>query len=207
MATKTDIFNRALREIGVTKIVKSVSDTTVEARVCSDQYPNSLNAVLEAHDWSFLSVTEELVKLTLLEANYERYMYRFAYPASCVRVRAIRASMGGPTCAYSVGRSQEASCRLISCDVLSPLCTYTKSIEDGVVLPQSFVDAVASELARNIAMPLTKSDGYIRLAEQKAQIHLTKAMQYDMSEQREPDIFSSTAKERTGPMSLINARF
>lgn len=93
MTADVDICNRALAEVGARSTITSLSDPSPEAVNCAIQYTTLRQQLLRAAPWGFGRKTAPLSLLGSLTdvppaAPYP-WMYKYAYPADCLKVRYI----------------------------------------------------------------------------------------------------------------------
>lgn len=130
MASDTDICNLALSHLGDDATVSQVfpiPEKSIQAKRCFIFYPQARNALMEMHDWTFLTSRVALALLSDTPPSTWQYMY--AAPDASLRVISIIASDAADD--YSVA--------------LPPTSTGTTGIQFpsdeplGVYAPQPFV--------------------------------------------------------------------
>ena len=86
--TKVDIWNMALRKVGVSNIINTEDDDSVEARVCFDAWDNLILEVFESRPWRF--ARRQLVLSSLAtqsqshtgDASLTEFAFAFGYRES-----------------------------------------------------------------------------------------------------------------------------
>lgn len=159
MATKTEIFNRALIKLGV-NTVASPDDPSEQARKCSAVYSSLLKAELRKNPWTFAIKRDELAALDETPAFGWGYAYQF--PSDFIRVvqigeywdfNQIRVATDQPTVPYTLEGQK------ILTDYAPPLrVRYIHNVEDDTETWDGlFTEAFACRLAQEVCISLTKN--------------------------------------------------
>lgn len=159
MPTQVDIANMALRRIGVSRRIADILEDSVEAQTINDCWEQERDALLESWDWPFATKRAALA-LIETEPNTD-WGYSYQYPVDCLRAIRILAGAGMSwsdpipfEVAWDDGR------RVILCNAAEPVLQYVHSLEDPLLWPRSFADALAWRIAAEIAGPLSANAGY-----------------------------------------------
>lgn len=159
MATKTEIFNRALIKLGV-NTVTSPDDPSEQARKCSAVYSSLLKAELRKNPWTFAVTRVELAALA--ETPAFGWQYGYQLPADFVRVvqigeywefNQIRVATDQPTVPYTIEG------RKILTNYAAPLrIRYVHNVEDDTeTWDHLFVEAFSCRLGVEVCESLTKN--------------------------------------------------
>lgn len=159
MATKTEIFNRALIKLGV-NTVTSPDDPSEQARKCSAVYSSLLKAELRKNPWTFAIKREELAALAETPAFGWQYAYQL--PSDFIRVvqigeywdfNQIRVATDQPTVPYTLEGQK------ILTNYAAPLrVRYVHNVEDDTeTWDDLFTEAFACRLAQEVCDSLTKN--------------------------------------------------
>lgn len=144
-STSVDISNLALSYLGGNRIT-SLEDESKEANLCKANYQPVLEAVLEAREWSFATC-----RFTSGSPASPAPVYGFAnafqLDASVLRVLDVNDN----------DYEWQVEGRRIVTDQESVEYRAICRIEDTSLLPPTFVQALASRLAAEIAIALTNS--------------------------------------------------
>lgn len=152
MATKTEIANKALGLLGVSRAIANL-ETTQSATAFSlrTYYNEALSDALRGFWWPFASryATLSLVE-DLSQSSTADYPYVYAYPTACAEIRRIqipgnRNPASDQKKPYIVGGSD--SQKLIYTTINPAEVWYTKEITDTQFMPADFVLAFAAKLA------------------------------------------------------------
>jgi hypothetical protein len=159
VASKTEVFNRALIKIGVNN-VSSPDDPSEQARKCSVVFPSLVRAELRKNPWSFAIARVALPVLATAPA----FGWSFAYqkPSDFVRVvqvgdyydfAQIRVAIDQPTVPYALEG------QTIVTDLGAPLrLRYVRNVsEDTESWDDLFTEAFACRLAMEVCESLTKN--------------------------------------------------
>ncbi|MEX0306028.1 MAG: hypothetical protein AB3N12_01465 [Ruegeria sp.] len=135
------IAQQAFREMEVAPI-GSFADGSPQAAAASEQYPDALNAMLEAHDWSFASKIVQLPQISGTEETDPDLIYRYKLPSDLVALRRV----------YPKGLKFRRDGNEIRCTQSGGLTVrYTWSITNEALLPSTFKRVVSLELAIRLA--------------------------------------------------------
>lgn len=151
MASTVDICNKALGWLGSDRIT-SLDDPSVGAKLCKDNYAGLRDAVLEESDWSFAIKRVVLAPSAILPTF--GYGNKMLLPADCLRVI---------TCSDSANLDDENDLQWetedghVMCDVNILYVKYVSSVTDESKFSPTFVEALASRIAADLAIPLSKS--------------------------------------------------
>lgn len=177
MLSRTQVINNGLRLISANLIADPDEDTE-SARQAKEVYDQVVRSELEAHAWFFAK------KQIALPENAVAPLFKFgrAYnlPADFVRLvelndrwvfSALRYIDINPIPVY------ELHGRAVYTDLEAPLkITYLRDVSsEPTVWTPLFGNVVSAALATRLAMPLTKSEGMVTLADRAYQRELVKA--------------------------------
>lgn len=161
-----NICNEALARCAITTFISSPSDATKQAQVCNVFYYNTREKMLKAHDWNFASARVALSDLGDPPTNW---IYKYAYPTDCVKVRNIIVEgdrMPAAAYRYPFQIAEDNGVKVILCDVENAEIEYTKRITDVSLYTTEFIDVFAWALAAEIMMPLTADYNRFKVAQQ-----------------------------------------
>lgn len=199
MLSRTQVINNGLRIVSANLIADPDEDTE-SARQAKAVYDQIVRSELENHAWFFAKTQ------TALPANAGAPLFKFnhAYnlPADFVRLveldgkwvfSAVRHIDVNPVPVY------ELHGRAILTDLTAPLnIAYLRDVSsDPTAWTPLFGNAVSAALAVALAMPLTKSEGMVALAEKLYQKELARAKKSNaiqMPPQNMPDNSWITAR-------------
>lgn len=158
MATSAvDICNLALVRAGVSKVISSLEEASVEAGVCRVIYPTALEATLAAAPWPF--ATKRAVLAPLASGGRGGFAFSYALPPDCIAVqevfagRRLREDQKVP---FAI--ENEAETRILLTDHEDVEVKYTARVENPLVFHPLFVQALAWNLAEDLAISLSKDD-------------------------------------------------
>lgn len=166
MATKVEIFNKALGHIGSEATVASPTEASVEAQQCNSFYDYARRTALETHAWKFAR-TRILGALTTY--SYTSWEFIYQEPDNCISVRAVLPD------GYTNDQEDAAEfdCeagpdgeRLILTNTENATIVYTVDVEDPQRFTPLFVEALSWLLASYIAGPILKGDEGAKMSQQ-----------------------------------------
>ncbi|MBK9156745.1 MAG: hypothetical protein IPM11_01215 [Micropruina sp.] len=177
MLSRTQVINNGLRLISANLIADPDEDTE-SARQAKSVYESVVRAELENHPWTFAK------SQVSLPANADAPLFRFAYaynlPADFIRLVELESRW-----VFSVIRDvdvdpvppYELHGRAIFTDLGAPLSiAYIRDVsDDPTTWTALFGKVVSAALAVELAMPLTKSEGMVSLAEKLYEKELARA--------------------------------
>lgn len=196
MASTIQIFNMALRHIGVSIAVASLSENSKERITMSSFFESDRRAVLRRYNWPF--ATSYLSLGLVEETPNEDWAYSYRYPVSALRIRRIATGLGrvDPKPApYRVGR--DAVGNLIYTDQRDAVVECTVDIDDSEQFESDFVEALSWKLALSAAPSLSRLPKAVDLCRQMYEYTLAIATQSagNESQQNEP-MDSEAVRER-----------
>ena len=158
MASKTEISNMALVNLGITTLISSLTERSVEAKLCKLYIDSVIKEVLRDFDWNFAKRT---VSLSLLnDSNEGKFQYSYLYPSECVKF--LKISSG----AYVENNNtkipfeielNDSDKKIIKTNEYQATGVYTKYIEDPSLYPEDFISAISYMLSFKIAPGLDRA--------------------------------------------------
>lgn len=172
MATsETEICNSALIKLGADRII-SIDDGTERANKCRDLYPTLRDAMLRSHPWNFAI---KRIQLALLpDTPLFEYSYQHQIPTDCLRI--MRVENDDLLEQYKI----EGDKLLSNQSVIK--IVYISKVTDVSSMDQNFVEALAWDIAKNMAYSLTNSITFASQIGSEAQRQLDLARSFDGQE-------------------------
>ncbi len=172
MASEVQICNLALSHVGAASI-QSLEDKTKEAKECNALYEPARDAVLREHKWSFATQRQTLAVLPD-EEKVDQWEFVYAYPADCFAARDIYNDLNNATrdglfhhdhhnlhghaftdrINFEVALNKSKTAKIIFTNKDEAELIYTASITDPNLFDTQFRDALAWNLASQLARPL-----------------------------------------------------
>ena len=165
MSSGTIIINQALRAIGGDRIT-SRTDGSVNANIADDIYDEVRDRLLRSHPWNFATKRQQLSR----SATAPAFEFDYAYPLPSDWIRTISVhdnDSGYGTLLYREELVASQRCIVASSD--SIYLRYVYQITDANLMAADFRAALASALARDMAIPVASSN---TLREEMAAQHL-----------------------------------
>ena len=164
--TEITVCNLAVSWLGG-NLIKSEADDdelpatlTTEGILCNANYDTCRNQTLEARNWTFATARGTLTPSVVDPAF--GYTYAFTITAGWLRLIDVDSDVGFTQREHWVREEDR-----ILCDFTPAYVMYIATITDPVEFSANFVDALASRIAANIALPLTGSKDLEKLMEAK----------------------------------------
>lgn len=149
--TKTTICNMALTYLAGNLLDDIDTDTTTEADLCNANWDSCRDFVLEARDWTFARVRDELTK-DATAPDFE-WGSRFAKPSDCLVLRRVARQAAN----MEIREPFELEGNWILADVDTLYVIYTAQITDVTLFSPAFVRALAYYLASTLAPALSEN--------------------------------------------------
>lgn len=155
MASKVDIWNLALSNLGHKANIADPEEVSAEANHCRRFYPIALRVALERYAWSFATRREALAEVT---NPVSHWAYAYGLPNKCIKARAVLLP-------ESTDDSQEQPFALESdadgepilyCNVGDAVLKYTALAEDTVRFTPFFTLTLSYDLAALLVGPIPK---------------------------------------------------
>jgi hypothetical protein len=155
MASKVDVWNLALSNIGHKAQIADPDERSAEANHCRRFYPMALGVTLERFAWGF--ATRRAI-LAQVDNPVDHWMFAYALPNLCIAPRAVLLP-------ESTDDSQEQDFEIESVEggdvilytnVEDAVLKYTTQVDDTTKYSPLFVMAVAADLAAMLVGPIPK---------------------------------------------------
>jgi len=197
---ETDIVNVALRMIAG-KPITALDDGTTNGNIASDLYTIVRDELLRAHTWRFAT---KLVKLTrLATAPTHGYDYAYGFPADWLRT--VRVSDNDANVGHIRYEEAEiAGVGALMSSAESLYLQYIYTLTDTNRMSAGFVKALATALARDMALPVGNSNTMREeyTVQAKTDLRIAKSTDSQGSPARQPPV-GSWVTERHGLSSTI----
>lgn len=155
MASRIDIWNTALSNIGHKANIADPDEASAEANHCRRYYPIALNTTLERYAWSFAT---RRVALAEVDNPIDHWMFAYGLPNPCIAVRAVLP----PECTddsfeqdYAI-EADAAGDAVLYTNQEDAVLKYTTLVEDTTKFTPLFVMAVAADLSALLVGPIPK---------------------------------------------------
>lgn len=203
MASKIDICNLALSELGEATIV-SLGEASTEARTCNRYYEQCKEFLLKSSMWSF---AKRVKPLALTTETSPQWKYVYAYPSDALTVRFLFPDISRDTNLtitddywpvrglkelvrenpYETALGDNG--RIILTDLCDAYIGYTQNIDDATYFPPDFVDVFSLYLAHKMTYAIVGVSGDGRALRrdlyQQYEYELAKTRANDANQQRQ----------------------
>lgn len=191
MASETEIANRALVNIGITRRIANLeTESSPEARAIRAVFDTDRLAVLRVFPWPFATAYAELGLVdgsSTTPVNYD-WQYSYRYPSDCVYFRRIVSANGrnepNPP-AFRVGR--DAQGKLIYTNESDAQGEYTIEIADVEEFDSLAVTALAWKIAASVGAGLSKIKDMHTKCEQMFALAISQAEAAALNEGQQSD--------------------
>lgn len=197
MASKIQIYNMALSNLGMAKIFSTdINDPRMKA--CELYYYEALIDTYAEHAWSFATVTEQFA---LVSATVVGWTYVYAYPPKAAIVHNV----------FSEGNvdfkeEKEFEIQFLPAQNKKVVCSneseayidYTYIVEDTTIFSPKFVVALAFKLAAFMSQTLTTDPGVTQAMQHNANIIIDEAKRLNSKEKIKRPKQTNTIVESRG---------
>lgn len=180
MASKVDIWNLALANIGHKAQITDPDEASAEANHCRRFYPIALQATLEQHSWSFATRREQLAEV---DNPVSHWSFAYARPNLCVKERAVFLpgttddAMEQP---FAVESNDDGDI-IIYTNTEDAVLKYTRLVEDTTKYSPNFVLALAANLSAMLVGPIPKDAKMKDIMRKEAMYFIAEAQAADMN--------------------------
>lgn len=176
MSSKLEIMQLALAACGSARLVASPTESTQEARLCSQFYGFARDATLADLDWPW---ARKRAALAARGAPPAAWGHSYALPSDCLAPREIWSGLRAPRedqrIPWELGAAPSGQEGLLFTDQESAILVYTARLDVPELYPPAFAQAAAEKLASLIAGPLTGDPARAAALEDRYRIALARA--------------------------------
>jgi hypothetical protein len=151
-ASKVQICNLGLSRVEGANLIQSLTEATVEARLCNAAFDIAVASVLAEIDWPF---ARKQVAMQLLTETVTGHTYVYRQPTDCLVPRKIYSSDDDVKIPFKMGLSSTGNFPIILTEEGNAELIYTASVTNEGVFPTQFVDALAWRIAGVVAIGVT----------------------------------------------------
>ena len=189
--TRLDICNQALKNLGETKVITSLTEDTTAARLCNRYYGIALQTMLEAFPWPFATRTATLAARSANDRDDIDWQYAYDLPTNYLRIITLGPDSAG---ANVLGEAYYAvENNTLYTNQADTVIRYVVKSPDPASYTQHFSNALAAQLAAEIAPGVMQGDSGVQMAQQMLQLatfHVQQAREFSVNSQRNEDINS-----------------
>lgn len=153
-SSQVEVYNLALSHIQSKSFVQSLTEDSIERKTCDVHFQNSMDVVLEDHDWGFASKYETLAVLKESTDTVPPplpWLFEYQYPANCLKVREIQRSTDSEKeIAFAIGLNDNNTGRVIHTDKSTAVARFTRRITNPNIFSPKAIVAVSFKLATRI---------------------------------------------------------
>jgi hypothetical protein len=153
-----DVCNIALKRLGADAIV-DFSEGSSRASLCSQIYQTTVDRILREFEWNFAQFRVTLAQRADVPAFGYQHMYSLPTVPYCVKVNETDPSDAEYDVENSADVAGVVQGKVLVTDENQMRIRYTGRIVDVTQWDSSFTDAVAADLAVQMAYPLTENAG------------------------------------------------
>lgn len=153
MASETSIANRALRMLGATRIVDR-TDGSKSGNVVGDIFDIVRDDMLRIHPWNFAMKRQKLAQSAVAPAF--GFDYAYPLPSDWLRTVSVHNNDGGVGTTHYRAEVVNGQMSILSDDIAIYL-RFVYRITDVNLMTADFQNALATQLASDMAIALTDS--------------------------------------------------
>jgi len=176
VTTEVDLANAALSHCGTRSKIQTLAEGSPEANACLTHYAGARDLLLRTYDWNFARLTVSLAQLT---CSVQRWLYEYAMPVDCLRVRRLNDTpLPWPETLAEIAADKDSTGAIIPVVFtnLSPASLiYTAQVADPNRWDAGFTDALAYMLGSKVCFELTGKEERVRVLVQLADRALAQA--------------------------------
>lgn len=156
MTSIVGIYNKALANIGQSETVADLTERSKAQRTCTMFYADCRDQMLQDFDWPFATAQ---VYLADIGSPVDPWLYRYRYPADCLKVQGIiepglqPAITADMRIEYQLGYSADGT--VVNTNQPQALMRYTVRVTNTEQFSALAVEALSLLLASKVAMPMT----------------------------------------------------
>lgn len=172
MASEIEICNLALTRLGADSI-RSFSESNKRARLSQITYQHVRDLYLEDYEWSF---NTKYIQLGLLaNVTHPKYTYVYQVPSDCLYARQILNELG----VVDSRIMWELFNSYIATDIEDAWLRYSQIVTNSNTFPKYFVEAVASQVAAELAPSIVQDKKRYDELTARAEFRLSRAIEKD----------------------------
>ena len=198
--SEVSICNMALSRIGASSAIESLTEASAEARECNLWYTFSRRQALQSNDWGFARK-----RLTLATHSDDPpdgvWGYRYQYPSDCLVFRKLESPVSGvgvwspeekrlvadsDQIPFTIELDDTQDTKTILTNLDNAIGVYTFDLVQVSLFTETFVVALSTAIAANVAYALTKKSKMEDKMVQRFQQIVTAAAAHDGNENAEP---------------------
>ena len=150
MASEVGICNSALSKIGA-KNITALSEGSKNANVCNVQYAKLRDRLLRLHTWNFATARIKLARLSSTPAF--EFDYEYQLPTGWLRTVSVHDNdQGLGLVSYKIEGLK------VLTNTTEAYLRYIRRVEDPNDMSADFREALATMIARDIAIPIAQSN-------------------------------------------------
>lgn len=160
MSSKVEIWNMALRAVGVSTTIAEEDERSAEAAACRDVYDEVLTTMLSEFPWPFALRRTTLALVE--ERPVDEWGYAYRYPPEALAIWRLVSSYRPDTRLSRVPFEVvgDDAGQLIYTSQASAVVEYTVLVAEPERYPASFVSALKYRLGAEIAPSVTSGDQF-----------------------------------------------
>lgn len=176
MASVVEIVNSALNLLGASTIT-ALSDDSKNARICNQRYEPIRNRIFRSHSWNCLQKRVQLAQDTI--APVVEFSHAYTLPADCLRVLKLHT---GAFDSIEADIKYNIEGRKLLTNEATVFILYIASITDPNQYDTYLQEAIAAQLAADIAYGITNNATLAKYYQEQADERLREARFIDATE-------------------------
>ncbi len=172
-----DICNVALGLLGA-EFITALTDPSKAAILCNTVYATIRDETLCDAEWNFAQVRAKLARLSTAPPFGFLYAYQIPTSPLCLRVNEIDPD----DAVYTIEADAAGLLRTLQTDETTVFVRYTAQITDPSLYSGSFILALATHIAAELAIPLTELQSLADSMQKRYEARISRAMTTDSQE-------------------------
>ena len=165
--TRVDICNQALKNVGESRVIESLTENTTPAQLCRRYFPVASKTLLESFAWPFATLTVQLTATTNTRSELD-WQYAYRLPVNFLGVVGLGPDLAGATVAGEVDHSIEGG--VLYCNLSTLTLRYTTIAPDPADYSQHYTNALSHQLSAEIAPAIAQGEKGAQLAQAQLQL-------------------------------------
>ena len=158
LSTDVDIANAALALCGHKRQITDFAENNPEAVMAGLMFAQARDALLSDVEWAF--ATRRIILTPPLDSTRSNWNYAYDLPGDLlvdrgIVVAGVRQPVISQRIPYAIEMNDDATGQILVTDEPEPELIYTARVEDPMLYPVYFTDALVARLATDMVVPLS----------------------------------------------------
>lgn len=145
--TKLSIFNKSLRNLGVTTSLQSDQGTDTKIVALNTYYDTAKDQTLKDADWNFARANRSMALTESAVSTNPKFIREYERPEDCLYIREVYISKPGERLKYEPASNFLTGKEVINTDAYPANLVYTRRIDQEAFFPVDFVTVLSWHLS------------------------------------------------------------